>query len=125
MICNFDAQPILDQILKELREIRQLLEPKQPVRCTEIDREILVIVLSVAVAIFGSKVWTVQELLRHPDASALSFGNPQGIGNSLARAAIAGASIEGLRVQNMGRQSNKTFWMVTPWSPGEIARTKP
>ena len=100
---------ILQQILCELQEIRNLLRPK---KCSPADLQLLERLIPGIAGKFGSAPVRTCEILADPALRAIANSSPGAVGGLLARAADDEADIPGLRIMRAGREGNAVLWSV-------------
>jgi hypothetical protein len=101
--------PALDEIRRELRALRGLLQPR---RCTPADEAILCRILPAIAGTFGSSPVTVREVLADPAIKALYPGSKGSLGNLLSRAAADGAEAYGYCVRRVSTEHGAALWGV-------------
>jgi hypothetical protein len=104
--------PTIDDVLAELRAIRQLLESrKRPAPLTRADRARLARLLPVLGAAFGSEPFASRDVLDDPGARVVLRGcSNKAIGKLLARG--AGVSIDGFLIERAGVHVGLALWRV-------------
>jgi hypothetical protein len=108
MNCSCATCPALREIREELRQIRQLLQPR---KCSPADRAQLETLLPALAALFGSAAFSTGEALADPAIRTIS-GSCQATGSLLGRAADDEAVISGLQIIRAGREHNRQLWQV-------------
>jgi hypothetical protein len=115
-----DRSPDIGDVLRELRAIRKLLEPRaRPVTLNKKDQVTLERLLPAVAAVFNDgELFTSRELVAHPAPGlrVLRGGlSTKQIGRLLTRA--DGTTIGGFRVECHGTEVNVKLWRVVPSEP--------
>jgi hypothetical protein len=104
-----DCTPLLEEILREVRELRTSLQPQ---KLTSTDIENLRRLLPAVGGLVGSEPFRVWEILIDPGIAAISPDGPSSTGTLLARASAARATVDGYMVERVGKLHNATTWRV-------------
>ena len=105
-----DVGRMFERILRELAEIRQVIEPKH---CTPADLKLLAKLLPAIHDYLGKSAFTTWEVLIDPGIAELA-PNANALGNLLSRAAHDGIEVSGYSVLAGGRNHNARLWRVAP-----------
>jgi hypothetical protein len=113
-----DRTPDIGDVLRELRAIRQLLEPRVRPTLSKRDRVTLERLLPAIADVFDGELFTSRELVAHPAPGlrVLRGGlSTKQIGRLLMRA--DGTTIAGFRAECHGSEINVKLWRVVPSEP--------